>query len=156
MGVMTFEGMKLVSWDPKWFPLEWAVVEEQDVPFITLLLLLLPCVAFPSAHISAIMPFMKPLLEARELGLHKRSASKTESSMKPLFYAVPSCGYFLISDTKDLVSKGIIFLSLKMPHVDAQTHCARGDHNVAELTRQTHHDIDDPDGISPMTKISPS
>lgn len=52
MGVMTFEGMKLVSWDPKWFPLEWAVVEEQDIPFITLLLLLLPCVAFPCTHFS--------------------------------------------------------------------------------------------------------
>ena len=42
-----------------------------------------------------------------------------------------------------------------MPHVDAQTHPEGRDHNVAELTGQAHHDTNDPNGISPMTKTSP-
>lgn len=84
----------------------------------------------------------------------------------PFLYAGWTCGHVLSQwkETNTAViqklslwpsAQGLIVSSLEMPHVNAQTHPAGRNHNVAELTGQTHHDTSDPNGISPMTKTSP-
>lgn len=109
---------------------------------------------------------MKPLLETKELGPGHLSASELGAQWTPFLYAGWTCGHVL-SQWRETKTAGIQKLSLwpsaqwltvsslEIPHVDAQTHPAGRDHNIAKLTGQIHHDTNDPNGISPMTKTSP-